>query len=178
LEIVNVDSNLNDIDYRLRNLEEGKIYLYPLILENFKLFKIMFLKLSIIDPKKDGVIKILGRKISYIYMSGSIIWFDFNIICGSGRSQLDYIEIASLFNIVFISNICILTTTDEDKARRFIALIDEFYDRKVNVVLLSEVDMECIYNGVLLKFDFERTRSRLIEMKTKEYLKESCCYEL
>jgi len=179
LEVLNINGNNKiDIDYRLKNLGEEDIYLYPLSLMKFKLFRSIFFKLSTIPPNRKGYINILNRKISYIYISGSVIWFDFNVICGYGRSQLDYIELASLFNTVFISGLKLLTSFDEDKVRRFICLIDEFYDRKINVIILSDVDINFLYNGEILKFDFERTRSRLMEMKTKDYLKESRSNEL
>ena len=113
---------------------------------------------------------ILNRKIKTLYISINIVWFDFKIICGSNRSQLDYIELASLFDTIFITGITIMQ--NEDTARRFIAFIDEMYDRKINIVISSETPVENLYNGYILKFDFKRTISRLNEMSTKTYLKD------
>ena len=167
LKIINIDGN---IDYRSKNLEKEKVFLYPLIYQSFRSMKKLFIKLSTISPQKKKNIDILGRKILAYYISGSIIWFDFKIICGQGRSQLDYIEIASMFDTVFLSGVRHMSTKNEDEARRFISLIDEFYDRKINVIISSECGINNLYGGVILKFDFKRTISRLNEMSTKEYL--------
>jgi len=169
LKIINIDGS---IDYRSRNLEKEDVYLYPLSYRSFKLMRRLFFKLSTIHPKRKTFIEILGRKLLALYSSGSIIWFDFSIICGSGRSQLDYIEIASLFDTVFLSNVKVMSSRNEDEARRFISLIDEFYDRKINVIITAENSMDNLYRGDILKFDFKRTVSRLVEMSTKEYLRD------
>lgn len=169
LKVINVDGK---VDYRSRSLEKEDVYLSPLSYKSFKLIRKLFFKLSTILPKRKAYIEILGRKLCALYYSGSIIWFDFSVICGSGRSQLDYIEIASLFDTIFLSNVKIMSSKNEDEARRFISLIDEFYDRKINVIILAETDMNELYQGDILKFDFKRTVSRLTEMSTKEYLRD------
>ncbi len=169
LKVINIDGN---IDYRSRNLEKENVFLYPLSFNSFKLMKRLFMKLSKTTPKRKIFIKLLGRKILSIYISDSIIWFDFNIICGFGRSHLDYIKIASLFGSVFLSGVRIMTSYDDDIARRFISLIDEFYDRKINLIISSECKIQNLYTGNMLSFDFKRTISRLREMSTKKYLKD------
>jgi len=169
LKIINIDGN---IDYRSRNLEKENVYLYPLTLNSFRSMKKLFFKLSTLPVSRKKLINILGRPILYSYMSGSIIWFDFKIICGSGRSQLDYIEIASLFDTVFLSGVRVMSLNNEDEARRFISLIDEFYDRKINVILSADCQIDNLYLGGTLTFDFKRTISRLNEMSTTDYLKD------
>jgi len=169
LKIINIDGN---IDYRSRNLEKERVFIVPLVYSSFKSMKKLFLKLSTAIPEKKSFIEILGRKILALYISGSIIWFNFKVLCGTGRSQLDYIEIASLFDTVFLSGVKNMSSKNDDEARRFISLIDEFYDRKINVIISSECDIQSLYCGDILKFDFERTVSRLNEMSTKEYLRD------
>lgn len=169
LKIINIDGSL---DYRSRNLEKEKVYLSPLNFTSFKIMKHLFLKFSINIPARKVFIDILDRKIFSLYVSGSIVWFDFKIICGSGRSQLDYIEIAALFDTVFLSGVRVMSNNNEDEARRFISLIDEFYDRKINVIMSAQCGINDLYIGEILQFDFKRTTSRLHEMSTKKYLRE------
>lgn len=167
LTIINIDGNT---DYRYRHYEKKDIFFIPINLKNLKKMKQLFNSLSSIKIEKKTDIEILGRKINTLYISNTIVWFDFEKICGEGRSQLDYIEISSSFDTIFISNI--KTITKDDIARRFIALIDEFYDRKINIVLCAEKQLEKIYEGEILIFDFKRTISRLNEMNTSNYLKD------
>ena len=92
------------------------------------------------------------------------------MICGGPRSQNDYIEIACEYHAVIISNVPQLTEKTEDQARRFISLVDEFYDRSVKLILSAETDLQSIYKGHRLTFEFERTVSRLLEMQSHDYL--------
>lgn len=170
LKIINIGGN---IDFRLRNLSSENFFFFNLNYSTFKKMKNLFIKLSVNSFRKKEFINILGRKILVFYISGSIVWFDFKIICGLGRSQLDYIEIASIFDTVFISGIKKLTENNEDEAKRFISLIDEFYDKKVKIIISFECNIKNLYNGKFLDFDFKRTVSRLNEMSTINYLKES-----
>ncbi|HIH2763290.1 MAG TPA: cell division protein ZapE [Candidatus Azoamicus sp.] len=169
LKIINVDGT---IDYRFRNLKKENIYTYPFSIKNFKYVKSIFLKLSTIKPKRKHNLDILGRTIKTLYTSGSIVWFNFSNLCGDNRSQLDYIEIASLFDTVFLSGIKKMSSKNEDETRRFISLVDELYDRKINLITLAETKIEELYSGEILKFDFKRTISRLNEMSTSEYIKD------
>ncbi|MGD2167490.1 MAG: AFG1/ZapE family ATPase, partial [Gammaproteobacteria bacterium] len=98
------------------------------------------------------------------------IWFDFEQICDGPRSQNDYIEISRLYQAVLVSRVPRFTPLLENQARRFIALVDEFYDRKVKLVLSAEVAISDLYAGERLRHEFERTRSRLQEMQSEQYL--------
>ena len=169
LKIINMDGGT---DYRTRNLEKEKIFFTKFSYSHFKSMKNLFIKLSANSFKKKTCIDILGRKIKAVYISGTIAWFDFKNICGNGRSQMDYMEIASLFDTIFLSNIKIMKGNNEDEARRFISLIDELYDRKINIIISCETEINNLYKGDILRFDFRRTISRLNEMSTKEYLKD------
>src|SRR5690606_10757855 len=100
----------------------------------------------------------------------NIIWFDFQDICGGPRSQNDYIELARIYHAVLISNVPVLGLKSDDQARRFIHLIDEFYDRNVKVILSAEAPIEQLYRDGMLAFEFERTKSRLLEMQSREFL--------
>jgi cell division protein ZapE len=99
-----------------------------------------------------------------------MVWFEFADICEGPRSQNDYIELACLYHTVFISNVPLFTRDNENAARRFIMLIDELYDRNVNVVLSAAAAPRSLYHGERLQLEFLRAASRLIEMQTQQYL--------
>jgi len=105
-------------------------------------------------------------------VAGDVVWFDFTNICEGPRSQNDYIEVATLFTTVLVSNVPVLDTTKEDAARRFISLVDEFYDRRVKLILSADHSIADLYQGHRLSFEFQRTESRLLEMQSESYLSE------
>jgi cell division protein ZapE len=98
------------------------------------------------------------------------IWFEFQAICEGPRSSEDYIEIARTWPTVLVAHVPVLTAQDEDAARRFIALVDELYDRRVNLVITAAAPLLQLYQGERLQFEFQRVVSRLTEMQTPEYL--------
>ena len=98
------------------------------------------------------------------------VWFEFDELCGGPRSQNDYIELARLYTTVFISAIPVFGAEQDDAARRFITLIDEFYDRGVKMVVSAAAAPASLYRGERLRAAFERASSRLIEMQTRQYL--------
>jgi cell division protein ZapE len=115
-------------------------------------------------------IEIEGRHIPVISESGGVVWFDFMALCSGPRSQEDYIEIARDYQSVIVSNIPVFDAHLEDEARRFIALVDELYDRNVNLIVSAAASPTELYRGERVAFPFERTASRLIEMQSEEYL--------
>jgi cell division protein ZapE len=115
-------------------------------------------------------IEIEGRRIPVIRERGGVVWFDFMALCSGPRSQEDYIEIARDYQSVIISDVPVLDSLHEDEARRFIALVDEMYDRNVNLIVSAAAPPIELYRGERVAFQFERTASRLIEMQSEEYL--------
>ena len=97
-------------------------------------------------------------------------WFEFSQLCEGPRSAHDYIELAREFQTVVLSNVPQFDGSSEDSARRFMFLVDEFYDRKVNLILSAAALAPELYQGRRFEFEFQRTVSRLIEMQTREYL--------
>lgn len=114
--------------------------------------------------------EILGRDLLTHRRADGIVWFDFTELCDGPRSQNDYIEIARSFQTVIVSDVPLLDRSREDQARRFIALVDEFYDRKVKLIISADVPIAELYAGRRLMQEFERTRSRLLEMQSTDYL--------
>ena len=113
---------------------------------------------------------VLDRSIVTRRHAEGIAWFDFDALCAGPRSQEDYIEIARWYPAVIVSDVPALAARHDDRARRFIALVDEFYDRRVKLILSAETGIDGLYSGNRLAFEFQRTASRLTEMQTEAYL--------
>ena len=168
-EVVNVDGGT---DYRLRTLEKAEIYHWPLDDEADKSLMDSFYGLAP-DQKEcvvDKKVEIEGRDIQARYECEDVVWFDFYALCDGPRSQNDYIEIACEYHAVLLSNVPELTVENEEQARRFINLVDEFYDRNVKLIISAAQPIHELYSGTLLAFEFERTQSRLLEMQSQDYL--------
>ncbi len=115
-------------------------------------------------------LEILGREIHARRVAGGVVLFDFHELCETARSQLDYIEISRLFHTLLLSNVPVMDRHRENAARRFIALIDELYDRCVNLIISAEAEVEALYQGDQHSQAFERCASRLVEMRSVEYM--------
>lgn len=168
-EVVNVDSG---VDYRLRTLEQAELYHYPLNAQAEKNLEDNFNSL-IADKarvRSNTSVEVLGRKIPVKLRGTSIAWFEFDALCDGPRSQNDYIELGKQFRDIIISNVPVMGNKNDDLARRFINLIDEFYDRGVKVIMSAEAPITEIYSGGRLEFEFQRTTSRMLEMQSREYL--------
>lgn len=165
--IHNLDS---EIDHRLRLLERAEIYHSPLDGAAERSLAASFTSLAPDVPQDDVVLEIENRPIRARRVSEDVAWFEFAELCEGPRSQNDYIELARIFHAVLVGNVPRFTPRSEDAARRFIALVDEFYDHNVKLILSAEAPIEALYEGEKLRFEFERTRSRLLEMQSHEYL--------
>ncbi|PYF82973.1 cell division protein ZapE [Marinomonas alcarazii] len=168
-KVMNVDGG---VDYRLRTLKQAKLYHYPLSEAADKELNDRFMSL-ISDAShivEGGNVEIEGRAIPLLRSCEDLAWFDIKALCDGPRSQIDYIEIARLYTTVIISNLPQMDAARDDLARRFINLVDEFYDRHVKVIFSAEVAIPDIYIGTRLAFEYDRTVSRLLEMQSEEYL--------
>lgn len=166
-EVVNVDSG---IDYRLRFLDKAEIYHSPLDDKAMALLGINFNHIAPNEVTEGLPIEIEGRMIQTIRHADGVVWFDFNAICDGPRGPADYIEVARLFQTVLISDIPVMDEQTNDKARRFMTLIDEFYDRNVKLIVTAAAEPSGLYCGKRLSKLFLRTISRLEEMHTHDYL--------
>ena len=165
-QVINVDGGT---DYRLRVLERADIYHHPLDIESNSNLVYSFEHIAG-QWDENQSIRIENRDIDTLRLAEGIAWFDFKSICDGPRSQADYIELAHLFHTVLVSGIPELDETTGNAVRRFISLVDEFYDRAVKLMISAEVPLENLYRGTKLEFEFKRTRSRLLEMQSHEYL--------
>ena len=172
-EVLNIDGG---VDYRLRTLERAELYYTPLdggadasLLQSFERL-IPQRDSECVSHRIDTSIEVEGRRINARYLADDVVWFDFDAICDGPRSQNDYIEIAKEFHAVLISDVPQMGPHNEDRARRFINLVDEFYDRNIKLVLSAAVNLQDLYQEGRLAFEFQRTCSRLQEMQSHEYL--------
>ncbi|WP_368873036.1 cell division protein ZapE [Shewanella algae] len=168
-QVLNVDSG---IDYRLRTLEQAEIYHHPLDETAECNLQRYFTQLAPESEVSETQLEIDGRSIVIRKQAQGVLLADFRALCDGPRSQRDYMELAQLFHTVLLSGLEQMGAqqTGDDIARRFLALVDEFYERHVKLIISAEVPLEQIYTDGQLSFEFRRCRSRLIEMQSRDYL--------
>ncbi|WP_447955721.1 cell division protein ZapE [Vreelandella sp. EE7] len=166
-EVVNVDSG---VDYRLRALERAEIFHSPCDDEAERELARSFKEIAGQAGEQDAPLEVNHRVLKTRRLHENVAWFEFRELCDGPRSQNDYIEIAREFHTVLVSNVIQMSAKQEDQARRFINMVDEFYDRGVKLLMSAEVEVESLYTDGKLSFEFERTLSRLQEMQSREYL--------
>ena len=157
-------------DHRLRLLKKAGTYLAPDDDAATHRLATFFDELVSSQIQHDADLDINGRDIRAQRCAKGVAWFDFASLCDGPRSQSDYIEIARWYPTVIVSGVPQFDEVREDQARRFIALVDEFYDRRVKLIVSAAVDVRSLYRGRRLAGVFERTISRLVEMQSTEYL--------
>lgn len=168
--IVNVDSG---VDYRLRALEQAEIYHYPLDQQADLNLLTYFEQLAPEPGHEVGSIEVEGRHINVRLDADGVLLVDFRALCDGPRSQVDYMEIARCYHSVLLSNVEQMGQASDDIARRFIAMVDEFYERRVKLIISAQVAMEQLYSHGQLNFEFRRCLSRLQEMQSHDYLTEA-----
>jgi cell division protein ZapE len=166
LEVINVD---NGTDYRRRALEHVKLYHCPLGAEADAAMTAAFEQLAEARDE-DPVLRIEHRELRARRRAGGVVWFDFKVLCGGPRSQNDYLEIASQFHTVLLSDVPHMPLRMASEARRFTWLVDVLYDRHCKLILSAEVPPEQLYTEGPLAHEFPRTISRLVEMQSAEFL--------
>jgi len=163
-------------DYRLRLLQTEPIYCVSEFTQGRSskeaqaAMQAHFERLTVEGVDQRESIELNGRMLPLLGRSADLVWFSFDTLCNTPRSTEDYIEIASVFGTVLISDIPVMDEMSSDAARRFVNLIDEFYDRHVKLVVSAEATADKLYVGERLAFEFERAASRLFEMQTTDYL--------
>ncbi|MFZ9424820.1 MAG: cell division protein ZapE [Limnohabitans sp.] len=166
LEVINVD---NGTDYRRQTLEQVDLYITPNGADADAKLSQTFERLAE-SQDEDPVMTIEARQISAKRRAGGVVWFDFKTLCGGPRSQNDYLEIASQFHTVILSDVPHMPVRMASEARRFTWLVDVLYDRRVKLVLSAAVPAEELYTEGPLSHEFPRTVSRLTEMQSAEFL--------
>ena len=166
LDVIEVDGGT---DYRLRELEHAACYYTPLSDATEAELAALFERMRP-GPDEDPRLAIEARTLKARKRAGSLVWFDFATLCEGPRSQLDYLEIARRFAVVIVTGVPRLTPDMGDAARRFTWLVDVLYDHRVKLLLSAAVPAEELYRERRNSQEFPRTVSRLIEMRTREYM--------
>ncbi|MDA3915051.1 cell division protein ZapE [Oleiagrimonas sp.] len=157
-------------DWRLRALEQASIYHTPTGRTAGQALRRIFNDYAQGEIQEDGHLDVNERPIPVCRHAVNIAWFEFDALCDGPRGNDDYIELAERYPAVIIANVPVFGTYNNDPARRFIHLVDEFYDRHVKLVLSAAAPIIDLYEGDRLRAEFARTESRLIEMQSKDYL--------
>ncbi len=169
-EIVNLDGGK---DYRLLGLQQTHLYVVPNSQNAEDDIQRYLDEHVTADQTSKGNLRINGRHIVFQVCAEDTIWFSFESLCKTARSQTDYLEIARLFNTLILTDIEVMSNFHDDIARRFVLLIDVLYDHRVKLICTAAASAENLYLGERLSFEFERTSSRLIEMQSQQYLSEA-----
>ena len=165
-EVINVD---NGTDYRRRTLEKVQMYHTPLGEAADTAMDAAFTELAE-SRDESPVLQIEAREIRARRKAGGVVWFDFKTLCGGPRSQNDYLELATQFHTVLLSDVPQMFVKNASEARRFTWLVDVLYDRRCKLIMSAAVAPELLYTEGPLAHEFPRTASRLNEMQSAEFL--------
>lgn len=166
-QVFNLDSG---IDYRLRHLEHAHTWFDMRQTENPHEMLTLFNHLTEGSFAEHSTLELNHRKLKVRRQGNNALWFEFKELCDGPRGPADYIELARCYHAIFISKMPQLNASTDNQARRFINLVDEFYDRGVKLFVSAATMPEEIYQGTQLGFEFKRCLSRLTEMQSHEYL--------
>jgi cell division protein ZapE len=166
LEVVNVDAGT---DYRQLTLGQVEMYHCPLGPDADRAMAVAFDGLAEARDE-DPALQIEHRTLPALRRAGGVVWFDFRTLCGGPRSQNDYLELASRFHTVLLSNVPQMPPRLASEARRFTWLVDVLYDRRVKLIMSAAVPAEQLYTEGPLAHEFPRTVSRLTEMRSSQFL--------
>ncbi len=167
LQIVNVDGGT---DYRLRELERAGVYHTGGNAD--ERLEQAFIGIARHESADTPGLEIEGRIINARRHARGVAWFDFRELCDGPRGKADYIELSRRYHTVLVSGIPEFRVDETDIVRRFTWLVDEFYDRRVKLIVSAAVPPAELYAWAEGGDQFERTISRLIEMQTRDYLSE------
>ena len=177
LDVLQVDGG---IDYRQRTLEGVKTYHAPLGAETDRALTETFGRIAEVEEEFHEL-DVEGRVIPYRHRAGGVVWFDFKVICGWGRSQHDYLDLSKRFHTVIVSGVPRMGLKLAEEARRFTLMVDVLYDNRVKLIVSAETLPEKLLRIEedprdsrlrAMVFEFDRTASRLLEMQSREYLAE------
>ena len=157
-------------DYRLRVLERARTAFDSADPAAQQALERLFESIAGEPGAANSTLALNHRRLATQRQAEDVVWFDFKELCDGPRGQADYIEIARCFHTVILSGIPVLTAEQDNQTRRFVTLVDEFYDRGVKLIVAAAAPAPQLYRGSKLAFEFERTASRLIEMQSQEYL--------
>lgn len=165
-QVINLDGKT---DYRQNVIQSGRCFHWPLSESATTALEKMFEQLTHTHPIAQEI-EVNHRKVACRGCLDGVLYSDFARLCQSARSANDYIELAHRFHTVIIADIPLLNDDQSDASRRFITLVDEFYERHVIVVASMQAEPQGLYQGQRLAFEYQRCCSRLQQMDSQEYL--------
>lgn len=168
-EVLHIDG---DTDHRIALLEQENVYYSPITPDTVNKLAERMQALAPGAIRRDLVLSIHKRPVTAYMHADEIAWFEFDVLCNTPRATPDYIELAREYHTIILSGVPVMDENNDDKARRFIYLIDELYDRSVKLIISADAKPEKLYTGEMLKFAFNRTSSRLVEMRSRTYLEQ------
>ena len=178
MDVLKVDGG---VDYRLRALEQVEAYHQPLGPVAERALMDTFLNIAEV-AEETHELDVEGRVIPYVHRAGGVVWFEFAVLCGWGRSQHDYLDLALRFHTIIVARVPRMGLAQAEEARRFTLMVDVFYDNRVKLVIsaIAPPDRLLDVDGAddnpslrAMVFEFDRTASRLIEMQTRDYLRQN-----
>ncbi|MGA0583422.1 MAG: cell division protein ZapE [Castellaniella sp.] len=169
MDVLNVDAG---VDYRRRTLSQLRTYITPIVAATHDELRSAFDRLADTAEQKP-VLNIENREIQAVALAGTVVWFDFHALCGTPRSQNDYLDLADRFQTVIVSDVPRMSPRQASEARRFTWLVDVLYDHKVKLILSAQCPADELYTQGPMSNEFSRTVSRLMEMQSREYLAET-----
>lgn len=166
LDVIEIDAG---IDYRLRALEQGQVYLVAEDAAADAAIERTFHAIAG-GAGHTQPVEVLGRSLPVLHRAPGVIWFDFATLCGGPRSQNDYLWLANSHHTLFLSRVPKLSADRANEARRFTWLVDVLYDHRVKLIIGAACPAEELYTQGVQSGEFRRTISRLVEMRSLEYL--------
>jgi cell division protein ZapE len=177
LDVLHVDGG---VDYRQKMLEGVKVYHAPLGALAERALMDAFRRIAEVEEEFHEL-DVEGRVIPFRHRAGGVVWFDFKVICGWGRSQHDYLDLAKRFHTVIVGDVPRMGLALAEEAQRFTLMVDVFYDNRVKLIVSAAAEPGDLLRFEedpgdarlrALRFEFDRTSSRLLEMQSREYLAE------
>ncbi|WP_392439942.1 cell division protein ZapE [Edwardsiella piscicida] len=166
-QVLNVDGGT---DYRLRTLTQAHLYLTPLGARTEQAMEALFLRLAGQTGQIGGTLAINHRQMPVLRRAEAVVALHFSALCEAPCSSRDYIALAQHYHTVLLHGVSAMGADREACARRFLALVDEFYERRVTLIISATCDMFGLYRGERLAFEYQRCLSRLQEMQSEAYL--------
>ena len=157
-------------DFRLDRLRGARVWFAPVTPEAEAAFDTLWLSLLDGAEETGATVEVLGRKLRLPHAAGGHLRSTFVALCGQSLGPQDYLAIAERFHTVFLEDVPELTPARRNEAARFVILIDALYEAKSKLVMLAEAEPEALYPAGDGAFEFERTASRLQEMRSEAWL--------
>ncbi|MCL4148427.1 UNVERIFIED_CONTAM: hypothetical protein GTU68_040863 [Idotea baltica] len=159
-------------DYRLDRLTEAPVWYSPLGEAADQALDKAWERLTLGAEPQTCTLTVKGRKLNVAREAAGLARFSFAELCERPLGANDYLTIAATFHTVILDGIPILTPAKRNEAARFVALIDALYEAKVKLVASAEAEPDALYPQGDGSFEFQRTASRLHEMRSTEYIAE------